>query len=371
MTVMTPPCGPWGSWSRLNLARGGKHAEHVQKQCALDRPLLKTTSDAIISRLKAGGHILLENPLTSEYIHQPEMKPVKDLIPEGKLFFLRVDGCSVGYRQQETGEPYLKPIGIITDMEAAADILPRYRCSREHNHAVLTGSANRTLSTAEWPHQFDKIIYRVIEQQILIDRAKANYPEIAVEALPAAARPRASRPRKPRRDPAGEEPFLPGEGVPPPPEPPPPEPVPDAERKLLEGDEARHLNLSKEERARRRRWAAVDPDIRRELRRLHVNLGHVSTVGLLRRLRRAGARPEVIAAAKDLPCDACGDAPTGPSRAHNRLQAAAQAAGEKRPVRPGVLSAMESHAAGERAASPAKSRSVDTDMSPGKSKLKL
>ena len=52
----------------------------------------------------------------------------------------------------------------------------------------------------------------------------------------------------------------------------------------------------------------MDPDIRRELRRLHVNLGHVSTVGLLRRLRRAGARPEVIAAAKDLPCDACGDA---------------------------------------------------------------
>ena len=52
----------------------------------------------------------------------------------------------------------------------------------------------------------------------------------------------------------------------------------------------------------------MDPDVRRELRRLHVNLGHVSTVGLLRRLRRAGARPEVIAAAKDLPCDACGDA---------------------------------------------------------------
>ena len=84
-----------------------------------------------------------------------------------------------------------------------------------------------------------------------------------------------------------------------------------------------------------------------------------------------GCDSTVSATDREPPRDACDDATAGASSAHSRLQAAAQAVGEKRPVRPGVLSAMEPHAAGERAASPAKSRSVDTDMSPGKSKLKL
>ena len=48
--------------------------------------------------------------------------------------------------------------------------------------------------------------------------------------------------------------------------------------------------------------------IRKELRRMHVNLGHISVAGLLRRLRRAGAKKDVIAAARWFACDACGDA---------------------------------------------------------------
>ena len=80
-----------------------------------------------------------------------------------------------------------------------------------------------------------------------------------------------------------------------------------------------------------------------------------------------GCDSTVSATDREPPRDACDDATAGTSGAHSRLQAAARPAkGTSRPV----LSAM-AHAAGERAASPAKSRSVDTDMSPGKSKLKL
>ena len=70
--------------------------------------------------------------------------------------------------------------------------------------------------------------------------------------------------------------------------------------------EAVNESLPPQEKERRARWLAVPKEVRQELRRMHVNLGHISAVGLMRRLRRAGARADVIEACKYLPCDACG-----------------------------------------------------------------
>jgi hypothetical protein len=66
--------------------------------------------------------------------------------------------------------------------------------------------------------------------------------------------------------------------------------------------------LPESERQRRKRWGEVPANIRKELKRLHVNMGHIPIVSMMRRLRRKDALPEAIAAVKDFPCDVCGDA---------------------------------------------------------------
>ena len=82
----------------------------------------------------------------------------------------------------------------------------------------------------------------------------------------------------------------------------------DPELPNLERAEALDPVLSGKEKERRKLWMQVPADIRKELRKMHVNLGHPSNVALQRRLRRANALPVAINATTYMPCDACGDA---------------------------------------------------------------
>ena len=56
-----------------------------------------------------------------------------------------------------------------------------------------------------------------------------------------------------------------------------------------------------------RDWLQVPEGIRRALYKFHVGLGHISHVTMMRMLRRAGARPEVIKMVPLMPCGVCGD----------------------------------------------------------------
>ena len=65
--------------------------------------------------------------------------------------------------------------------------------------------------------------------------------------------------------------------------------------------------LSMTEAERRRRWLALDPDLRKILRQLHVQFGHPTNTTLQRILRRQGARPAAIKGVDFMSCDACGE----------------------------------------------------------------
>jgi hypothetical protein len=47
--------------------------------------------------------------------------------------------------------------------------------------------------------------------------------------------------------------------------------------------------------------------VRREIEKFHVNMGHLSTTGMVRMLRRAGAKAEVLKWAELFKCQACQD----------------------------------------------------------------
>jgi len=96
-TIVTHPCGPWGNWSRAALGKGGAAAATILEAREHDRPILKLVSRAVEHRVGNSRRVFLEHPLGSEAINQPEMKPVKDMILNGTLFFIRADGCMLGY----------------------------------------------------------------------------------------------------------------------------------------------------------------------------------------------------------------------------------------------------------------------------------
>ena len=122
------------------MAKGGKAAETVLAAREEARPLLTLVNKAIVSRMTAGRHVFAEHPAGSLSWDQEEMSGVKDLLEKGKLRFVRADGCALGYRDRESGLPHYKPMGIITSMDAVAECLCRYRCTRDHVHQPLEGS---------------------------------------------------------------------------------------------------------------------------------------------------------------------------------------------------------------------------------------
>ena len=261
---------------------------------------------AVKHRLGRGAHVLIENPWGSEYLGQEEIKSTRSLIENGKLTVIRADGCALGYRDYDSHLPHYKPMMFVTDMGAAIHMLGQYRCNHDHNHQSLEGNntrGSRTRQAAEWLETLDTIILGIIEQQIQIDSARVTNDDETNEALDTQANARRKRRRQvppstplPAPVPQGDRSdAVRGD----------PEEVPsDPELQRLQASAGLNPKISSEERQRRKLWSEVAADIRRELRRMHVNLGHISSVGLLRRLRRAHARPEVIAAVNLMPCDA-------------------------------------------------------------------
>eukprot|EP00435_Cladocopium_sp_Y103_P024701 s85_g6.t1 len=96
LTVITQPCGPWGNWSRFNLAKGGQAALTVLELRAQGRSILKLVAKVIVGRVKAKRHVFIEQPVGSSWLEEEELAEVVELISDGILIQIRVDGCQVG-----------------------------------------------------------------------------------------------------------------------------------------------------------------------------------------------------------------------------------------------------------------------------------
>ena len=60
--------------------------------------------------------------------------------------------------------------------------------------------------------------------------------------------------------------------------------------------------MNDHEAARRQVWQAVDPVVRKELEKFHIGMGHLSIVGMMKMLRRSGAKAEVNKACNSFKC---------------------------------------------------------------------
>ena len=60
--TFAPVCGPWGSWSRLNMAKSTETMMHILGQRDTWYPCLQWIRKIIKARLTRGRKVLLENP---------------------------------------------------------------------------------------------------------------------------------------------------------------------------------------------------------------------------------------------------------------------------------------------------------------------
>ena len=327
--VITHPCGPWGNWSRFNLARGPPASLTIEELREESLGVLKTVNKTVRDRIRAKRHVFLEQPLGSQSLDEPEMADVKKLIEDGSLMFITVDGCMVGYMDSESRLPHKKPSYYITSMVAAESVFAGCKCSGDHQREVLEGSncfGRRTAQASVWPHKLNQLVITTILQQQEIENAaiKNTY-----EAFPAEKREApGGEARRRKRIKRGRQAVLMDQFSAPPvyvrPALP---PLPaqdqadhsgdadqeDVERPLDDEEHRRHvaagldpiLNMS--EAQRRQEWIQVDPELRRVLRVLHVNFGHPTNTTMIRILRRQNAKPEALRAASLLSCDSCGE----------------------------------------------------------------
>lgn len=319
--VITHPCGPWGNWSRFNLAKGGQAAETILGLREDNRPVLKTVNKLVRDRVRGRRHVFLEQPLGSKSLEEPEMADVKKLVEDGELLFIVVDGCMVGYKDAESKKPYYKPSYYLTTMIAAESVFHGLRCDRSHQHEPLEGNnmyGSRTKQASVWPHQLNQLVVNCVVQQADIEK---NAATSVSEAFPAEVRRLPDQGgRRPKRR-RGRVATLTGTAAPPvyirPSQPDEPDPLQEAEEPDEAPDDDQGFRaqkasslepvLNENESERRHSWLQVDPDLRKLIRDLHVNFGHCTNVTLQRILRRQGAKIEAIKAAGLLACDACGD----------------------------------------------------------------
>lgn len=319
--VITHPCGPWGNWSRFNLAKGGQAAETILGLREDNRPVLKTVNKLVRDRVRGRRRVFLEQPLGSKSLEEPEMADVKKLIEDGELLFIVVDGCMVGYKDAESKKPYYKPSYYVTTMIAAESVFAGLRCDHSHEHEPLEGSniyGSRTKQASVWPHRLNQLVINCVVQQADIEK---NAATSVSEVYPAEVRLQPDQGgRRPKRR-RGRVAVLTGSAAPPvyirPSQPDVPDPLqesaePDEVPEDDQGFRAQQASslepvLNENEGERRYHWLQVDPDLRKLIRDLHVNFGHCTNVTLQRILRRQGAKIEAIKAAGLLACDACGD----------------------------------------------------------------
>ena len=163
VTVITHPCGPWGNWSRFNIAKGGSTAETVLQPSRREPTFAEDRSNKIVKdRIRAKRHVFIEQPLGSESLEEPEMADVKKMLEEGVLVMIVVDGCMVGYIDRESGLPHKKPFILYhfvghcwRKLSNAADVPG----TMNTNHLKeQTSSVSRTAQAAEWPSTLNRMV---------------------------------------------------------------------------------------------------------------------------------------------------------------------------------------------------------------------
>ena len=135
---VSPKCGPWCTWSRLNMMKSQSLAQRILKDRRLENIHLRLCSALCGLQGWRGNtfHFHLEQPQGSELIYQHEMKPVLETTKR-----VLCDMCVAGtLRHPNSQELLRKRTQVWTTSDLMAARLEQLQCPGTHNHGLIAGS---------------------------------------------------------------------------------------------------------------------------------------------------------------------------------------------------------------------------------------
>ncbi|CAE7324408.1 Copia protein [Symbiodinium microadriaticum] len=284
----------------LDLNRAGLRISLADLVTEHKEKVLKTIDKIVGDRVKSNRHVFIQQPPGHDWANEPLLADIGGMIKRGELLRLELSGQLLEVAAGTTDQTHT----FFTTILVAEDSFSAYTARAAQPH----GLGN------ERPPKLSEIFLETVIQQAAVEHYAANGVQ---EAFPTAVPPTPKRRRRARPTTLEDEYSAPPVYVRPEA---PAVPVDDdpALSSLLPsgGDDAgaraqqvQQLDpvLNQTESQRRSNWLAVDPELRRTIRHLHIQFGHCTNVTLQRILRRQGARTEAIRACDHFGCDVCGD----------------------------------------------------------------
>ncbi len=289
LVTLAFPCGPWSSWQRM------APPELVQEKRRKWMPIIRWVKSVVIRQRNKGGVSLLENPWQSEAWNTRELQSLEEdtMRSETPYQVIRVDLCTMGLRDCDSGLPHMKPTGVGTDSPGVQHQFQGHLCPGDHEHQPLEGSNSkgpRTRQAARWTRKFCQTIIKGIQEDL---NTSVNVAFMAAE----------------REEALLEESQQPIDGVLSPEDLGTARPtIQEAERSLEAEENLEEIRRSEEpdfEKHRRNEWLKIPKQERVGIRRLHTMTSHATRPQLQRMLRYSNAPPKIIAAVKYFRCAAC------------------------------------------------------------------
>ena len=295
--TFAPVCGPWGSWSRLNLQRGEETREAILQQRDAWYPCLKWIERMVRKRMARGRKFLVENPWPSELWNTLCMDKLiceapMDVETGEPLELVRGDQCEFGLCDQQNGLPHLKPTGFMTASSGIKNNVQR-RCNGNHTHQPLEGG-RRTRLAQHWPQALCRAIINGLLDDLHSRTVFAAFHEASTEEADHDGVDLGSLDYIYDEDDMSRDPII-------------SQRVDAHELQRIEAMEEmpNPPDLMELEATRKFKWLRAPRETRVALRRLHHMIGHGSNSAMLQLLRTAGASSEACEAVRHFACETC------------------------------------------------------------------
>ena len=133
---LSPVCGPWSSWSRLNESRSMESQQKYQQD---RQDLLYQIALAIVLyryQISQGRHFHLEQPQRSLLVHQPSLAEIYQHAQVAEFDLCRMGNMTC----PKTGLPMKKGMQVITTFEPMYRMLHGKQCRHDHEHQPIEGT---------------------------------------------------------------------------------------------------------------------------------------------------------------------------------------------------------------------------------------
>ena len=164
---LSPVCGPWSSWSRLNEPRSMESQQKYQQD---RQELLYQIALAIVLyryQISQGRHFHLEQPQRSLLVHQPSLAEIYQHAQVAEFDLCRMGNMTC----PKTGLPTKKGMQVITTFEPMFRMLHGKQCRHDHEHQPIEGTIMlkhgpvlRSQYTENYPRKFARSLAKIMHK---------------------------------------------------------------------------------------------------------------------------------------------------------------------------------------------------------------